>query len=42
LLFVGQDAYHALVDGRGRSHDEWIHWTVAAVAEQIFGGTRPA
>jgi hypothetical protein len=25
------------VDGRGWSHDEWIDWTVAAVAEQIFG-----
>jgi AcrR family transcriptional regulator len=37
LLFVGPDAYRALVDGRGWSHDEWIDWTVAAVAEQIFG-----
>jgi AcrR family transcriptional regulator len=37
LLFVGMDVYHALVDGRGWSHDEWIDWTVAAVAEQVFG-----
>jgi hypothetical protein len=22
--------------GRGRSHDEWIDWTVSAVAGQIF------
>jgi AcrR family transcriptional regulator len=36
LLFVGPDVYHALVDGRGWSHDEWIDWTVSAVAEQIF------
>jgi AcrR family transcriptional regulator len=36
LLFVGMDVYHALVDGRGWSHDEWIDWTVPAVAEQIF------
>jgi AcrR family transcriptional regulator len=36
LLFVGMDVYHALVDGRGWSHDEWIDWTVSAVAEQIF------
>ena len=37
LTFVGMDVYHALVDGRGWSHDEWIDWTVAALAEQIFG-----
>jgi AcrR family transcriptional regulator len=37
LLFVGMDVYHALVDGRGWSHEEWIDWTVAAVGEQIFG-----
>jgi AcrR family transcriptional regulator len=36
LLFVGPDVYHALVDGRGWSHDEWIDWTVPTVAEQIF------
>jgi AcrR family transcriptional regulator len=37
LVFVGPDVYHALVDGRGWSHDEWIDWTVSSVAEQIFG-----
>jgi hypothetical protein len=36
LLFVGMEAYHALADGRGWSHEEWIDWTVSAVAEQIF------
>jgi TetR/AcrR family transcriptional regulator of autoinduction and epiphytic fitness len=36
LLFVGPDVYHALVDGRGWSHDDWIDWTVPTVAEQIF------
>jgi AcrR family transcriptional regulator len=36
LLFVGPDVYHALVDGRGWSHDEWIEWAVSSVAEQIF------
>lgn len=36
LLFVGMDVYHALVNGRGWSHDEWIEWTVLAVADQIF------
>jgi AcrR family transcriptional regulator len=36
LLFVGMDVYHALVDGRDWSHDEWIDWAVPTVAEQIF------
>jgi AcrR family transcriptional regulator len=36
LVFVGPDVYHALVDGRGWSHDEWIDWTVPTVAQQIF------
>jgi len=39
LLFVGMDAYHALVAGRGWSHDEWIDWTASAVSEQIFDRT---
>ena len=37
LLFVGTDAYHVLVDGRGWSHEEWVDWTVSAVTEQLFG-----
>lgn len=37
LLFVGMDVYHVLVESRGWSHEEWVDWTVAAVAEQIFG-----
>jgi AcrR family transcriptional regulator len=37
LLLVGMDVYHALVDGRGWSHEEWVDWTVSAVAEQVFG-----
>jgi AcrR family transcriptional regulator len=41
LLFVGMDVYHALVDGRDWSHDEWIDWTVPTVAEQIFGTSLP-
>jgi AcrR family transcriptional regulator len=36
LVFVGPDVYHALVDGRGWSHEEWIEWAVFSVAEQIF------
>jgi AcrR family transcriptional regulator len=37
LLFVGMDVYHVLVDNRRWSHQEWIDWTVSAVAEQVFG-----
>lgn len=37
LLLVGRDAYHALVDDRGWSHEEWVGWTVSAVADQVFG-----
>lgn len=37
LLFVGMDGYHVLVGGRGSSHEEWVAWTVSAVAEQVFG-----
>lgn len=37
LLFVGVDVYHALVHGRGWSHQEWMDWTVATAAQQIFG-----
>jgi AcrR family transcriptional regulator len=36
LLFVGMDVYHVLVDGRGWSHDAWVDWTVATLADQIF------
>ena len=37
LLLVGRDAYHALVDERGWSHEEWVDWTIMAVADQVFG-----
>jgi AcrR family transcriptional regulator len=37
FLFAGMDVYHVLVGGRGWSHDEWVDWTVAALAEQVFG-----
>jgi hypothetical protein len=37
LLLTGMDVYHALVDGRGWSHEEWLDWTVSAVAERVFG-----
>jgi len=37
LLFVGMDVYHVLVETDGWSHEEWVAWTVSAVAEQVFG-----
>jgi AcrR family transcriptional regulator len=37
LLHVGMDVYHALVDGRGWSHDEWLDWAVDSLADQLFG-----
>jgi AcrR family transcriptional regulator len=40
LLYVGMDVYHALVEGRGWTHEEWAEWAVSALAEQVFG--RPA
>lgn len=37
LLYVGMDVYHALVEGRGWTHEEWADWAIAALAEQVFG-----
>jgi AcrR family transcriptional regulator len=39
LLLAGMDVYHVLVDDRGWSHDEWVDWTVATLAEQVFVST---
>jgi len=36
LLYVGMDVYRVLVHDFGWSHDDWIEWTVATVAEQVF------
>jgi AcrR family transcriptional regulator len=40
LLYVGMDVYHALVDTDGWTHDEWVDWTVATTAEQVFATRR--
>jgi AcrR family transcriptional regulator len=37
LLFAGMDVYHVLVGSHGWSHEDWVAWTVSAVAEQVFG-----
>ena len=36
LFYLGMDAYRVLVHDFGWTHDEWIGWTVATVAEQVF------
>jgi AcrR family transcriptional regulator len=35
LMYVGE-VYRILVHDFGWSHDDWIDWTVATVAEQVF------
>lgn len=37
LLYAGMDAYHALVEVAGWPHDEWVAWTEAAIAHELFG-----
>lgn len=37
LLYVGMDVYHALVEGRGWTHEEWADWAAATLTEQVFG-----
>jgi len=37
LLYVGMDVYHFLVEVTGWPHDEWVAWTKATVADQLFG-----
>lgn len=39
LLLAGMDAYHVLVGSHDWSHEEWVDWTVSALAEQVFGRT---
>ena len=36
LLYVGMDVYRVLVTDFGWSDEEWIEWTVATLAEQVF------
>jgi hypothetical protein len=33
------DVDHALVEGRGWTHEEWADWAVVALAEQVFGAS---
>ncbi|HTK43841.1 MAG TPA: helix-turn-helix domain-containing protein [Patescibacteria group bacterium] len=36
LMYVGMDVYRVLVFDFGWTHEAWVDWTVATVAEQIF------
>jgi AcrR family transcriptional regulator len=36
LLYLGMDVYRVLVLDFGWSPDDWVDWTVATVAEQVF------
>ena len=42
LLYAGTELYAVMVEKRGWSHDEWLDWSVVALAEQLFGRTVPA
>ena len=37
LLYVGMDVYHALVGDFHWTHEDWLGWTAATIAEQLFG-----
>lgn len=41
LLYAGPDVYHVLVDVYRWTHADWLEWTVATIAEQVFGRTEP-
>jgi hypothetical protein len=42
LLYAGPDVYHVLVDVYGWPHRDWVDWTVATIAEQVFGRAKPS
>jgi AcrR family transcriptional regulator len=41
LLYIGSDAYRVLVLDFGWTHGDWVDWTVATVAEGVFGRSTP-
>lgn len=36
LLYLGMDVYRVLVLDFGWAHEDWVDWTVATIAEQLF------
>lgn len=41
MLYLGMDVYRVLLHDLGWTHDDWIDWTVATVAEQVFARPGP-
>jgi len=41
LMYAGTEVYHVMVEKRRWSHDEWLGWTVVALADQLFGRMVP-
>lgn len=41
LFYLGMDVYRVLVYDFGWTHDDWVEWTVATVAAQIFARPLP-
>lgn len=41
LLYAGPDVYHVLVDVYRWTHVDWVDWTVATIAAQVFGRAEP-
>ena len=40
LFYLGSDAYRPLVHDFGWTHEEWLDWTVATIADQVFAVRR--
>lgn len=40
LFYLGSDAYRPLVHDFGWTHEDWVDWTVATIADQVFGSSR--
>jgi hypothetical protein len=36
LLYLGMDVYRVLIQDFGWTHEAWVDWTVATLAEQVF------
>ena len=39
LFYLGSDAYRPLVHDFGWTHEEWVDWTVATIADQLFAAS---
>ena len=41
LFYLGSDAYRPLVHDFGWAHEEWVDWTVATIAQELFATDSP-